>query len=187
MNLDSHRPLRAALLSVLLALAPTLPAFAADAGNATIGDEVARLKAAMAAEKAAAAAGAEPAVARPAGAADAPFYQDLGGQAGIGAIVDEFVAIMVKDARVAATFDGVDMDRLHAKLAEQFCVAAGGPCQYTGKSMAEVHEDMKVNRAQFNASVEDLQLAMERRGVPSRVQNRLLARLAPTQRAIVTR
>jgi hemoglobin len=34
---------------------------------------------------------------------------------------------------------------------------------------------------------EDLQIAMERNGVPSRVQNRLMAKLAPMQREIVTK
>jgi hemoglobin len=201
MNLEFfyHRTLlRATVLTMLLAVLPALPiaavaAVAAVAAGAAENDEAVamiaaeKLRASLAAEKAAAAAAAEPAIARPVGASSDAFYQDLGGKDGITAIVAEFVAIMRKDQRVAATFDDVDMERLHAKLAEQFCVASGGPCQYTGKSMAEAHEDMKVNRAQFNASVEDLQLAMERRGVPSRIQNRLLARLAPTQRAIVTR
>ena len=117
----------------------------------------------------------------------ANFYQDLGGKAGIDSIVAEFVDIMVADKRLNGTFEGVDMDRLRAKLAEQFCAVSGGPCTYTGKSMTESHEDLKINNAQFNASVENLQLALERRAVPSRVQNRLLARLAPTQREIVTK
>ncbi len=124
-------------------------------------------------------------VLQPAGAADG-FYEQLGGKDGVAAIVAEFVSIMLADKRIADTFEGVDMDRLHAKLAEQFCMVSGGPCSYTGKSMQEVHEDMKINNARFNASVEDLQSAMTRRGVPSRVQNRLLGKLAPTQRSIVT-
>ena len=115
------------------------------------------------------------------------FYQELGGKDGIDAIVAEFVTIMTADKRINSTFEGVDLDRLRTKLVEQFCAVSGGPCSYTGKSMAESHEDLKVNNAQFNASVENLQLALERRGVPSRAQNRLLARLAPTQREIVTK
>ena len=118
---------------------------------------------------------------------EAIFFRELGSKAGIDAIVAEFVTIILEDKRINATFEGVDLDRLRAKLAEQFCVVSGGPCVYTGKSMAESHEDLKINNAQFNALVENLQLALERRGVPSRVQNRLLARLAPAQREIVTK
>ena len=123
---------------------------------------------------------------QPATAGDA-FYEALGGKDGVTAIVAEMVRIMLADQRISATFDGVDLDRLNAKLAEQFCVVSGGPCTYTGKGMAEVHEDLKVNNTQFNAVVEDLQLAMERRNVPSRAQNKLLGKLAPTQRSIVTK
>lgn len=115
------------------------------------------------------------------------FYQDLGGKAGVAAIVADFVTIMLDDKRLNATFEGVDLDRLRSKLAEQICVVSGGGCKYTGKSMAESHEDLKSTNMQFNASVENLQLAMERHGVPNRVQNRLLARLAPTQHDIVTK
>lgn len=38
---------------------------------------------------------------------------------------------------------------------------------------------------QFNALVEDLQVAMDKSGIPSRTQNKLLALLAPMQRIVV--
>jgi hemoglobin len=115
------------------------------------------------------------------------FYQELGGKPGIDSIVTRFTDLMLADQRVKDTFEGVDLVRFRSKLAEQFCVASGGPCSYTGKSMAESHEDLKVTNTQFNASVEHLQAAMEASGVGARTQNRLLARLAPTQHAIVTK
>lgn len=115
------------------------------------------------------------------------FYEELGGKPGIDAIVADLVSIVLDDKRINATFEGVDLDRLRTRLAEQFCAVSGGPCTYSGKSMAESHEDLQITNAQFNALVENLQLALERRGVPSRAQNRLLARLAPTQREIVTK
>ena len=130
-------------------------------------------------------------IAGPCAAQSAPtpgaFYEQLGGKMGVAAIVADFVQIMLADKRVNGTFEGVDLERLRSKLGEQFCVASGGPCSYTGKSMAESHEDMKVSNAQFNAAVENLQLAMEHQGVPSRIQNRLLGKLASTQREIVTK
>ncbi len=115
------------------------------------------------------------------------FYQELGGKPGVAAIVADFVKIMLEDKRLNAAFEGVDLDRLREKVAEQVCVVSGGPCIYTGKSMAESHEDLKTTNAQFNAAVEHLQQAMDQRGVPSRIQNRLLGVLAPTQHDIVTK
>lgn len=120
-------------------------------------------------------------------AADDSLYNELGGSAGIRRVVADLVPALQADARINATFDGVDMERLAAKLEEQFCEVSGGPCKYSGKDMKTIHEDLKVSRAQFNALVEDLQAAMGRNDVPSRTQNRLLARLAPMHREVVTK
>lgn len=53
--------------------------------------------------------------------------------------------------------------------------------------MVEIHDGLNVSNAQFHALAEDLQLAMERNGVSSRIQNQLMAKLAPLQRAIITK
>ena len=120
-------------------------------------------------------------------AADDSLYTALGGSAGIRRVVADLVPALQADTRISASFDGVDMERLTVKLEEQFCVVSGGPCRYSGKDMKTIHEDLKVNRAQFNALVEDLQAAMRKNDVPSRTQNRLLARLAPMHREVVTK
>jgi hemoglobin len=52
--------------------------------------------------------------------------------------------------------------------------------------MAESHAALAVTEAHFNALVEDLVDAMEARGIPRRAQNRLLRRLAPMHRDIVS-
>jgi hemoglobin len=51
--------------------------------------------------------------------------------------------------------------------------------------MKKAHSGFDINRSHFNALVEVLQLSMDARGIPFRVQNRLLARLAPMHREIV--
>jgi hemoglobin len=53
--------------------------------------------------------------------------------------------------------------------------------------MKRSHQALGITEARFNVVVEDLQLAMDRAGVPFHVQNRFLARLAPLERDIVTR
>jgi hemoglobin len=53
--------------------------------------------------------------------------------------------------------------------------------------MYESHKGLHLDRAQFNALVEGLQDGMDKYGVPFRVQNRLLAILAPMEHDIVTR
>lgn len=119
--------------------------------------------------------------------ADPTLFNDLGGLPVIKKVVDDFVAIMLADERIRFTFDGTNLPRFHEKLVEQFCELSGGGCVYTGDPMKEVHQGLKLTNAHFNALVEDLQLAMDKSGVSSRTQNRLLALLAPMQRDTVTR
>ena len=61
-------------------------------------------------------------------AADDSLYNELGGSAGIRRVVADLVPALQADARINATFDGVDMERLAAKLEEQCCEVSGGPC-----------------------------------------------------------
>jgi hemoglobin len=123
----------------------------------------------------------------PVHAADDATYRGLGGQQGVRSIVATLVTLIQADVRIKESFAETDMKKLALRLEEQFCVLSGGPCVYKGDSMTEVHAGLKVTNAQFNALTEDLQIAMERQGVPSHVQNKLVAKLAPMQRDIVTK
>ncbi len=119
-------------------------------------------------------------------ATDATF-QGLGGKPGIKKIVDTFIPLILADPRIKESFTDIDMKNLAMRLEEQFCDLSGGPCKYQGKDMKEIHDGLNITRAQFNALAEDLQIAMERVGVPSRFQNKLVAKLAPMERTIVTK
>ena len=90
-----------------------------------------------------------------------------------------------RNPRITHHFDDVDIERLRDKLVEQFCVEAGGPCEYSGDSMEESHKGLNIDRGDFNALVEDLIDAMAAEGVAVPVQNRLLARLATMRGQII--
>lgn len=115
------------------------------------------------------------------------LYQQLGGKPGIAKIVGDFLPIVLADARIKEAFKDADTERLGMLLAEQFCELSGGPCKYSGEDMKAAHRDMAITNAHFNALAEDLQLAMEKNNIPSAAQNRLIAKLAPMQRTIVTK
>lgn len=131
---------------------------------------------------------------------DDSTYRGLGGKEGIKRITATFLALTTSDPRIKDTFDDFDLKQLNERLQVQFCELAGGPCKYTGqyrdrtmdgvgvvRDMKTVHIDLKISQAQFNALAEDLQIAMEQHNVPSSVSNKLIAKLAPMQRDIVTR
>ena len=84
-------------------------------------------------------------------------------------------------------FEDAPIKRIKQKLVEQFCVLLGGPCEYTGRTMKRSHEGQNIDRAAFNALVEDLQDAMDKNGVPFHAQNKLLAKLAPMYRDVQDR
>lgn len=114
------------------------------------------------------------------------LYQQFGERPGIEALVEELLVRVLEDPRINAGFAEVDLVNLNDRLVEQICVEVGGPCVYTGRTMAESHASLAVTEADFNALVEDLVDAMEARGIPRRAQNRLLRRLAPMHRDIVS-
>jgi hemoglobin len=118
---------------------------------------------------------------------DATLYHELGGLEVLTRVVDDTLALALADERIKDTFKNSDMKRVAKTITEQFCQLSGGPCQYSGDPMKEVHQGLALNNMQFNALVEDLQMAMDKANIPSRAQNKLLAILAPMQRIIVTK
>ena len=116
-----------------------------------------------------------------------PVFKDFGEVAGLTALMDDFMVQLLADARMRPFFENADQKVIKAHLVEQFCVILGGPCTYTGRDMKSSHKGLDIGRSQFNALVENLQVAMDKRGISFRAQNKLLAKLAPMHREIETR
>ena len=117
----------------------------------------------------------------------AGVFADFGGMPGMTALMEDFMAIMLADPRLRRFFENTDQVRVKRQLAEQFCAILGGGCAYSGRDMKTTHAAFAIDRANFNALVEDLQVAMNRKRIPFRSQNKLLAVLAPMHREAVTR
>lgn len=116
---------------------------------------------------------------------DDSLYVALGAKPGISKIVEGMLLHIARDDRIVEHFRNVNISRLRDKLVEQFCVEAGGPCVYTGDTMAESHKGQHLTRSDFNALVEDLIKGMEDQNVPVTAQNRLIARLAPMRGEVI--
>jgi hemoglobin len=113
------------------------------------------------------------------------LYQALGEQAGIRALMDDFVRRLAADARIGNQFREINLTNLASQLSSQVCQLSGGPCIYQGPSMKEAHASMDVTRGHFNALVEVLQQSLDARGLPFTRQNQLLALLAPMHRDVI--
>ena len=115
------------------------------------------------------------------------LYERLGGYDSIIAVVDETIKNVVADRRINKFFGGANVPRLRRMLADQICVASGGPCVYAGRDMKSAHAGMGVKSSHFNALVQDLGKALKKFKVPAREQRELVALLAPTKKDIVER
>jgi hemoglobin len=109
------------------------------------------------------------------------------GREGVTRIAAATIDRSAADPRIADIFKSHDLVRVKRTLGEQFCYLLGGGCAYTGRDMTTTHKDLGLQVADFNALVEHLQDAMDAEGVPFGAQNRLLAKLAPMKRMMVTR
>ena len=121
----------------------------------------------------------------PAPAPQASLYTRLGGQPAITAVVDDFVANVAGDNRINHFFAHTDIPHLKMELVSQICQATGGPCTYTGRTMRDVHHNMHVTDADFNALVEDLIKTLNKFKVPAPEQQELLGILGPLKKDIV--
>jgi hemoglobin len=117
-------------------------------------------------------------------AEDALFTQ-IGGEAKLRATVDSLVEVMMEDERINFTFAQTDLTKFKGLLYDQICELTGGPCKYRGRDMATAHKNIDSTNQMFNALAEDLYIAFERQGVPYRLQNKVIALLAPMQKDIV--
>jgi len=113
------------------------------------------------------------------------LYDQMGGEAKMRAISEEFTNAILADPRINFTFANTDLAKFKQLIFEQFCNLTGGPCKYTGRTMKESHDKLNVTNAQFNALAEDLYIAFERVHVPYHLQNKLMVLLAPMQKDIV--
>ena len=116
------------------------------------------------------------------------LYQRLGGREGIALVVDDFVANMVADARVNARFKGMPppaVFKLKSNLSDQICDATGGPCAYLGRDMKATHKGMKINEGEWNATVENLVKALDKRKVGETEKKELINALGPMKQDIV--
>ena len=122
-----------------------------------------------------------------ANAADDSLYKAFGEKAGIATLMTDFVGRLKTDAQIGRYFKDTKASALAESLTGQICQVAGGPCEYEGAPMKQAHQDLEVDRAAFNRLVEVLQDAMNAKGIAFGDQNRLLARLAPLHRDIITK
>lgn len=133
------------------------------------------------------------------------LYDRLGGDAGVKAIVDDFVTRALADPRVNFERKGVtkggislhrgqsvewkptdaDIQQFKKHLVQFLSLSTGGPSFYDGKEMKQAHTGMHISNAEFDASVGDLKATLDKVQIPDKEQRELLAIIESTRTQIV--
>jgi len=119
------------------------------------------------------------------------LYVRLGGVYSIAVVVDDLVDRVMSDARLNKN---PLVDEAHHKVpppgfkylvTEMVCWATGGPQKYSGRSMADSHQHLKITADEWVAFVDDVSQTLHKFGVPDREQGELQAIVASTRGDIV--
>jgi hemoglobin len=136
------------------------------------------------------------------GAKSRPLYERLGGAETITALVDDMTERVIADPRVNFERRGVktswigtkvkpweatpaQVDQFKRHMVEFLTLAAGGPAEYTGREMREVHRGMRITNNEFDAMIGDIKTSMDRLGIATREKRDLLAIIETTRKQVV--
>jgi hemoglobin len=134
-----------------------------------------------------------------------PLFERLGGQQGIETIVNDFVARALADPRVNWERKGVksggvlglrrhsvewkpdaaNVDKLKKHLVEFLALSTGGPTQYGGGEMKNIHKGMQISNSEFDAAVGDLKATLDKLQIPTEDQKELLSVIESTRPQVV--
>ncbi len=121
----------------------------------------------------------------------ASLYERLGGTYSIATVVDDFIDRIMVDPRLNAN---PLVDEAHHRVppsgfkylvTEMMCWAAGGPQQYTGKSMSDSHAHLKITPQEWEAFMDDLNQTLDQFQVPAQEQQEVVAIVESTRKDIV--
>ena len=119
------------------------------------------------------------------------LYERLGGVYSIATVIDDLIDRVITDARLNAN---PAVNEAHHKVlpagfkylaTEMVCWAAGGPQQYTGRSMRDSHQHLNITPKDWEAFMDDLQQTLDKFEVPAAEQAELRAIVQSTYGDIV--
>lgn len=116
------------------------------------------------------------------------LYDRLGGYNAIAAVVDDFLGRLVADKRFERFFVGHSKDsqkRIRQHIVDQLCMAAGGPCAYTGRTMKDSHEGLNISEDDWKAAVDHLIASLDKFKVGKREKDDLLGAISKFKPDIV--
>ena len=115
------------------------------------------------------------------------LYDEIGGDAAIADVVDEFWHRVSSDESLWPWFSAIDSDQLKFHLRAYLTVAFDGPEQYQGRSMRHSHAGLKVTGVAFDRLLARLGESLVAIGTIPETVSRVDARLQVLRPVIVER
>ena len=119
------------------------------------------------------------------------LYDRLGGAHPIASVVDDLIDRVAANDAINAN-PAVDEARMRVPtpglkfhLTAMVCQAAGGPQQYTGRSMKETHQFLSITEEEWEIFLVDVKTTLDKFQVPEKEQNELFAIVESTKGDIV--
>jgi hemoglobin len=84
-----------------------------------------------------------------------------------------------------AFFKDSNIDRFSEKISEHICMLTGGPFEYTGENMKQVHADMNISESEFDYGVDLIIVTMTKANIHHTIQNKILAVIIPTRDVMI--
>jgi hemoglobin len=119
------------------------------------------------------------------------LYDRLGGIYNIATVVDDLIDRVMGDPRLNAN---PRVDEAHHRVSpagfkflvtEMLAWAAGGPQQYSGRTMGDSHRHLMITAEEWRAFMDDLQQTLDKFAVPQPEQEEVKAIIESTKEAIV--
>jgi hemoglobin len=119
------------------------------------------------------------------------LFDRLGGVYAIAAVVDDFIDRVMNDPKLNKN---PKVDEAHHRVSpagfkylvtEMVCWAAGGPQQYTGRSMFESHSHLDITPDEWQSFMADLDATFDQFSVPQTERNELIAIVESTRDDII--
>lgn len=119
------------------------------------------------------------------------LYDRLGGVYSIATVVDDLIERLLinetlnANPAIKAARGQVPKAGLKFHLTAQVSQAAGGPQNYTGRSMKSSHAHLNITETEWQVLLSEFKVTLDKFGVPEKEQNELFAIVDSTKQSIV--
>ncbi|WP_121821548.1 group I truncated hemoglobin [Halostella salina] len=116
---------------------------------------------------------------------DQTLYDELGGEAAISAVVDEFYDRVLDDDQLVGYFEDTDMDELRGHQTKFLSAVTGGPVDYTGADMRAAHAHLDLTEDDFVRVAQHLEASLAEFDVPEEHIETILGEVSDLKGAIL--